>query len=264
MIIGASCPCRFRLTRSTSSTLVHNLSKCQRQRFLNLRSSHSTSIGTKEGPTLKDDGWEFWGKKDNEAGKAIQADGKNIFVGDLEATLKAHRAANRAKRIRYFPGDLQRQEVGFYRLNTSQFGQDDTSPAKGHKASRQDKDIKSKGSTPGKNALKPGKRKAGREKNVSNIAKEGSNPDKNALKLEKNLSNSAREGSNPQKRKANKVRGDYKGNNVDPQNLWARNVIEPNRTSESPWLKYLKPGGGTALTRYAWVFMSSARFLITC
>lgn len=243
MIIGASCPCRFRLTRSTSSTLVHNLSKCQWQRFLNLRSSHSTSIGTKEGPTLKDDGWEFWGKKDNEAGKAIQVDGKNIFVGDLEATLKAHRAANRAKRIRYFPGDVMKQKVGFYRLNKSQSGQDDTSLAKSRQASRQDKDIKSKGSTPGKNALKLGKRKVGREKNVSNFAKEG---------------------SNPHKRKANKVQGDYKGKNVDPQNLWARNVIEPNRTLESPWLKYLKPGGGTALTRYAWVLISSARFLITC
>lgn len=85
---------------------IYDSSRNRWKRFSYIRPLHSgsgdVSEATGQGRTaLQENGWEPWSNtKDwTPTARANQVDDKNIIIGDLKATLEAHRTANRLHKI---------------------------------------------------------------------------------------------------------------------------------------------------------------------
>lgn len=102
------------------------------KRFSHIRPLHSGSGDVPEGQgqtKLQENGWEPWPDTKNwTTAGADQVDDKNIVIGDLNATLDAHRTANRLRKIT-LPEDVPPLHLGFRRPDLS--GQKDVETGTG-------------------------------------------------------------------------------------------------------------------------------------
>jgi hypothetical protein len=83
--------------------LIYSFTKGRWKRFGNFRSFHSGISDVTEGQRqtrLQENGWEPWlNGISRTASKADQVDNRNIVIGNLDATLEAHRTANRIRKV---------------------------------------------------------------------------------------------------------------------------------------------------------------------
>lgn len=83
--------------------LIYNFTKGRWKRIGNFRSFHSGIDNVTEAQRqarLEENGWEPWpDRKSKTMSEADQVDARNIVMGNLKATLEAHRTANRIHKV---------------------------------------------------------------------------------------------------------------------------------------------------------------------
>ena len=103
---------------------LYSSSRDRWQRFIRIRPLHTGSghllNGQGQGKTqLQENGWEPWSDTKNwTTARANQVNDKNIVMGDLKATLDAHRTANRIRKIKV-PDKPPPISIGFRQLDLS-------------------------------------------------------------------------------------------------------------------------------------------------
>lgn len=101
--------------------LIYSSTRGRLKRFSNIPPFYTglDNVAEEQGQTrLQQNGWEPWLDARNwKRARTNQVDDKNIVVGDLNATLDAHRTANRIRKCVVFTGETQ--SLGFRQLDLS-------------------------------------------------------------------------------------------------------------------------------------------------
>ncbi len=123
-------PRRSIITFGHDIQLIPSSTRTSWTRFRNIRSFQSGLRDDVEGqkPTaLQENGWEPWSSPyGQKAARADQGRNKNIIVDDLNATLEAHRTANRIRKIA--APDCTKNWKHFYRLRLPEQPSQDVQP----------------------------------------------------------------------------------------------------------------------------------------
>lgn len=102
------------------------------KRLSRIRALHSGSEDVSEGlgqgkTKLEENGWEPWSNARNwTKSRTNLVDDKNIVIGDLNATLDAHRTANRLRKVTVLDTGTPPPSMGFLRLDLPNQKDDDT------------------------------------------------------------------------------------------------------------------------------------------
>lgn len=261
--------------------LIYRSTRGRLKRFSNTAPFHTgrDDVAEEQGQTgLQENGWEPWPDAKNwTRARTNQVDDKNIVVDDLNATLDAHRTANRIRKF-MFSSETATQSyrpMGFLGQKTLQSKIDEgnikyhkmwrSAPASGQASkSRKDK-------VDDKNIVFHGLKAAHRTANrigkfmvSSETATQSSRP--LDLSGQKTLQSKINEGNvNSQKvrrsapasgqhskSRKDETIGDYIGESPLPNKSWAWDKKRVSADNQSPWLTFVEDSATCGVERFVW------------